>query len=179
MLLRPEIVEGRVKWFDPSKGFGFITCNSIDGDILIHANVLRNFGQNSVSDGTEIVFKVQETMRGPQAVEVISVKSNPLTSSPLFEEGEEMSSEHIATLPSYPARIKWFDKVKGFGFGNIFGSDEDIFIHIQLLHISGFSSLQVGEAVSLKLVEGKRGKMAVQVLAWDADLKNDATKTSS
>ena len=37
---------GTIKWFDPVKGFGFIVSYEIDIDILLHANVLRNFGQS-------------------------------------------------------------------------------------------------------------------------------------
>ena len=47
-------VKGRVKWFDPGKGFGFVVSNEGGADILLHANVLRNFGQSSVADGSDI-----------------------------------------------------------------------------------------------------------------------------
>ena len=47
-------VEGRVKWFDPAKGFGFVVADDREGDILLHANVLRNFGQSSVAENARI-----------------------------------------------------------------------------------------------------------------------------
>ena len=55
---RGRTVSGRVKWFDPSKGFGFVVADEGGPDILLHANVLRNFGQSSVADaaGIEIPF---------------------------------------------------------------------------------------------------------------------------
>ncbi|MDB9944175.1 cold shock domain-containing protein, partial [Octadecabacter sp.] len=64
------VMDGRVKWFDPGKGFGFIVATDGGHDILLHANVLRNFGQSSVADGTEIQILVVETDRGLQAAEV-------------------------------------------------------------------------------------------------------------
>ncbi|MFB0993215.1 MAG: cold shock domain-containing protein, partial [Paracoccaceae bacterium] len=60
-------VHGKVKWFDPAKGFGFIVADEGGPDILLHANVLRNYGQSSVADGTNITVLVQITTRGVQA----------------------------------------------------------------------------------------------------------------
>jgi CspA family cold shock protein len=70
-----------------------------------------------------------------------------------------------------PARVKWFDKGKGFGFANVFGRAEDVFVHVEVLRMSGFADLAAGEAICLRILEGKRGRMAAQVLAWDASLK--------
>jgi cold shock protein len=75
------------------------------------------------------------------------------------------------SLPLQPARVKWFDKAKGFGFANIFGRPEDVFLHVEVLRRSGLADLQPGEAVALRVTEGKRGLMAVQVASWEAALK--------
>ena len=74
----------------------------------------------------------------------------------------------LANQPLEPARVKWFDKGKGFGFANTWGSEDDVFLHIEVLRRSGFADLAPGEAVGLRVIEGKRGKLAVEVLAWDA-----------
>jgi CspA family cold shock protein len=163
-----QTVRGSVKWFDPGKGFGFVVSDSGGPDILLHANVLRNFGQGSVADGSGIVVIVQETARGSQASEVLEItppKSDG-AAPPLAELSAE--PEGVADLPLEPARVKWFDKVKGFGFANIFGRAEDVFIHIEVLRRSGLADLQPGEAVGLRVVDGRRGRMAAAVLAWDA-----------
>ena len=68
-----ETVAGTVKWFDPTKGFGFVVADGGGPDILLHANVLRNFGQSSVADAAGIEIIVQETARGIQAVEVLRI----------------------------------------------------------------------------------------------------------
>lgn len=161
-------VHGRVKWFDPGKGFGFIVADEGGADILLHANVLRNYGQNSVADGAVISVKVQMTQRGVQAVEVLSIEPPQGVSFPLGDESAPADPEEIAALPLEPARVKWFDKAKGFGFANVFGRHEDVFIHIEVLRVSGFADLQAGEAICLRIVEGKRGRMAVQVVSWEA-----------
>jgi cold shock protein len=162
-----QIVVGRVKWFDPEKGFGFVISDAGGPDILLHANVLRNFGQSSLADGSGIRLVVQKTERGVQGFEVLEVTPPANPSGPGLTDIAEYDPEYLANLPLEPVRIKWFDKVKGFGFGNVFGQEEDIFVHIEVLRQSGFSDLSVGEAVCLKVIEGKRGRMAAEVLAWD------------
>ena len=166
-------VTGTVKWFDPSKGFGFVVSDHGGPDILLHANVLRNFGQSSVADAAGIEVIVQETARGIQAVEVLNI-APPDTMPEMdigLDEGGEIAEPVDLSLPLEPARVKWFDKAKGFGFANIFGRDEDVFLHIEILRRSGLADLQPGEAVSLRVVDGKRGRMATQVTSWEAALQ--------
>ena len=166
-------VEGRVKWFDPIKGFGFIVDPDGGSDILLHANVLRNFGQSTVADEALITVMTQTTARGVQAVEVLSIappEADALAPLDMFSDAEFTD---IAALPLEPARVKWFEKGKGFGFANVFGRGEDVFIHMEVLRRSGFADLAPGEAICLRVVEGARGRMAAQVLAWDAALKSE------
>nr|WP_319251851.1 cold shock domain-containing protein [uncultured Celeribacter sp.] len=165
-----NIVSGHVKWFDPTRGFGFVVADNGGPDILLHANVLRNFGQSSVADAAAIKLSVQKTDRGVQAVEVLEI-APPETSDGLALEDLDHIGEEELSLPLEPARVKWFDKGKGFGFANIFGRSEDIFIHVEVLRRSGLADLQPGEAVGLRVIEGRRGAMAAHVTAWDAALR--------
>jgi cold shock protein len=163
-----QTVHGRVKWFDPAKGFGFIVSDDAEVDILLHANVLRNYGQGSVADGAGIVVRVQKTQRGVQAVEVVRIEPPEGVVFPLADEAGQLLGEDILALTMEPARVKWFDKGKGFGFANVFGRAEDVFIHAEVLRVSGFADLAAGEAVALRIIDGKRGRMAVQVVSWEA-----------
>ncbi len=161
-------VSGRVKWFDPAKGFGFVVSEDGGPDILLHANVLRNFGQSSVADGVSIELSVQATAKGVQATEVIDIWMEGATQAPPLEDFTDFPPEEIAAAPISPARVKWFDKIKGFGFANTFGNSDDIFIHIEVLRRSGLANLMPGEAISIRVIEGRRGKMAAEVCAWEA-----------
>ena len=163
-----RVLHGHVKWFDPAKGFGFVVADEGGPDILLHANVLRNFGQSSVADGSAIEVIVQRTERGMQAVAVQSIRPPEVPVGAGLSDIAEMDPAELAQRPLEPARVKWFDKAKGFGFANAFGLDEDIFVHIEVLRKSGLADLQPGEAVCLRVIDGKRGRMATEVLAWDA-----------
>ena len=166
-----QILHGRVKWFDPVKGFGFILSEETGSDVLLHSNVLRNFGQSTVADGAEITVTVQQTQRGVQAVEVLSITPPEGAGFAMAGEGATFTAEEIAACPLEPARVKWFDKGKGFGFANVFGGAEDVFVHVEVLRMSGFADLAAGEAICLRIMDDKRGRMAAQVLAWDAAIK--------
>ncbi|ETX27320.1 cold-shock protein [Roseivivax isoporae LMG 25204] len=160
-------VEGKVKWFDPGRGFGFVVADQGGPDILLHANVLRNFGQSSVADGARVDIAIQHTPRGVQAVEVFHIEPPEATGTAPLSDFEEMDPQVLRDAPLEPARVKWFDKGKGFGFANIFGRQEDVFIHIEVLRRSGLAELQPGEALAIRTVEGKRGLMAIEVNAWE------------
>lgn len=159
---------GHVKWFDPARGFGFVVADEGGPDILLHANVLRNFGQSSVADGAKLDIIVQKTQRGEQAIEVLTIAPPEGAGAMVLEDFRALDPEVMKAIPMEPARVKWFDKVKGFGFANIFGRPEDVFIHVEVLRASGLADLAPGEAVALRVIEGKRGRMATEICAWEA-----------
>ncbi|MCF2872825.1 cold shock domain-containing protein [Octadecabacter sp. G9-8] len=167
------VMDGHVKWFDPGKGFGFIVATDGGPDILLHANVLRNFGQSSVADGTGIEIMVVETDRGLQASEVLNIHHSEHPSPTGLADFAEFDPEDIAAAPIEPARVKWFDKAKGFGFANVFGDSTDIFVHVEVLRLAGLADLLPGEAIALRAIEGKRGLMAAEVLPWESAVARD------
>lgn len=169
---KPELTEsktvwGQVKWFDPAKGFGFVVAEIGGPDILLHANVLRNYGQSTVADGSRVELVFQATERGRQAVEVLVVEPPDEAGFGGADRPRIEMPEVGPDVPLVPARVKWFDKAKGFGFANVYGSPEDVFVHMEVLRSCGLADLAAGEAVCLRVVEGPRGKMAAEVRSWE------------
>ena len=159
-------IMGHVKWFDPSRGLGFIVADQGGPDILLHANVLRNYGQGSVADGSTIEFEMQITPRGLQAAKVIAI-TPPADTAAALREVLQLPQNYEVQHPTLPARAKWFDKTKGFGFANLFGSNEDVFIHADVLRNSSLTELQTGEAIGLRLMDGERGPVAIEIVDWE------------
>ena len=108
-------LKGTVKWFDTTKGFGFLLVDDNKGDVLLHANVLRNFGRGSVVEGSSVEFEVQDTEKGRQ-VSIIHSLDVPNETNEIFEDSEEFGIPDVSGVELVPARVKWFDKSKGFGF---------------------------------------------------------------
>ncbi|MBX4181185.1 transcription antiterminator/RNA stability regulator CspE [Sodalis sp. CWE] len=66
-------IKGQVKWFNESKGFGFIT--PIDGskDVFVHFSAIQGNGFKTLTEGQEVEFEVQDGQKGPSAVNVITL----------------------------------------------------------------------------------------------------------
>ncbi|MBM1688016.1 cold-shock protein [Sulfitobacter geojensis] len=171
-LAEPDAVSGIVKWFDPVKGFGFVVADTGGPDILLHVNVLRNFGQSSIADGTGIELLVQKTDRGVQATEITAIHPGDIQQNAVLSDIVGLDNDALMAAPIEPARVKWFDKAKGFGFANVFGKPDDVFVHIEILRQSGLSDLQPGEALAVRVIQGKRGHMAGEVQAWETVLNS-------
>jgi len=162
-----QTVACRVKWFDPKKGFGFLIPDAGGPDILLHANVLRSAGRGSIADGVRLEATVGQVDGRWQASAITAIHSDSVHEVPPLAQFVGLDLEELCALPYQPARVKWFDLNKGFGFANVFGSMEDVFIHIEVLRAAGLADLDAGEAVSLRIINGERGRMAVEVAGWD------------
>ncbi|MEM1237557.1 MAG: cold shock domain-containing protein [Pseudomonadota bacterium] len=161
MMTDEVIVQGVVKWFDLAKGFGFVVAEGVTQDILLHVNVVRDFGRNAVAAGDVVSLAYSETDKGLQATQLTDVQ--------LAAQSEEGATEIVpsATDDLKPGRLKWFDKSKGYGFVNIFGENEDVFVHIDILRNGGMLEAQVGEAMCVVLSHGAKGAAATAVYTWD------------
>jgi CspA family cold shock protein len=72
-----------------------------------------------------------------------------------------------ASGPLEPARVKWFDRVKGFGFVNIFGRPEDVFLHMETLRQYGYGEVVANDVLAVRVTAGPRGPMVYEVRSWD------------
>lgn len=159
------LVRGNVKWFDTTKGYGFVVSADGEGDILLHGNVLRAYGFTSVAEGAEIVLEVQKTDRGRQATEVVEVVPEVAKANSSIAAVDQI--EAGAAGPLVPARVKWFDRVKGFGFVNVFAKPEDVFLHMETLRQYGYGEVVAGDVLAVRVTEGPRGPMVYEVRSWD------------
>lgn len=158
--------KGTVKWFDTTRGFGFVEVDEFERDVLLHVNVLRASGRTSVVEGSLVDMEVASTPRGLQATTVHDVQA-PDPSAPVGVDAPEYLQPADPDAALEPARVKWYDRGKGFGFANVFGQAGDVFIHAEVLRRYGLADLAPGEAVCLRTREGDRGRLAVEVRPWE------------
>jgi cold shock protein len=61
-------VDGTVKWYNPDKGFGFVSCSDGEKDVFVHASVLERAGMRGLDEGTRVSMKVVKTQKGREAL---------------------------------------------------------------------------------------------------------------
>src|SRR6476620_6365895 len=146
-----EAIVGRVKWFDATRGFGFLVSEQLDGDVLIHFSVLREHGRRSVPEGALIECIPVRLDRGLQAKRVLSIDlstalpQQPRSSMPAAERSDRKALADAAG-EFEPVEVKWFNRVRGYGFVNrLGGAGEDVFVHMETVRLARLGVLQPGQ----------------------------------
>jgi CspA family cold shock protein len=154
-----RVVEAKVKWFNASKGFGFVTPDDGAQDAFLPMAVLRRAGYEEVREGTSVTCEVGEGAKGPLVLNVLNI--DPSTAVAPRDSGFERHEPRPST--TLEGAVKWFEPDKGYGFISPDGGGKDVFIHITALRRSGIDTLGPGQRVRMEVVEGKKGQEADHV----------------
>jgi CspA family cold shock protein len=163
---------GQVKWYDPVKGYGFVIPDGGGPDIMVHASCVRAFGKMALTEGARVQLRAAHGQRGMNAQELLDVEEPEVMPEVGAPSGLARPTEYLGpdveVGPLVPARVKWFDKQKGFGFVNIFGRAEDVFVHMETVRRCGFQDLASGEGMAVRTFRGPRGLMVAELRLWEA-----------
>jgi CspA family cold shock protein len=165
-------ITGRVKWFDATRGFGFLVSDELDGDVLLHFSVLREHGRRAVPEGAIIECVPVRLDRGLQAKRILSIdlsEALPQQTRSSIPASERADRRALADAAGEfePVEVKWFNRVRGYGFVKRpdESGGEDVFVHMETVRGSGLPELQPGEKLEARIAPSAKGLTAVELRA--------------
>jgi cold shock protein len=152
-------VDATVKWFNASKGFGFVTLSDGTQDAFLPMATLRRAGYDDVREGALITCEIAAGAKGPLVTNVLNVD----TSTVVLPQSGEADRHPARPSTTLEGAVKWFEPEKGYGFISPDGGGKDVFIHITALRRSGVNALGPGQRVRVDVVDGKKGLEADRI----------------
>src|ERR1700691_1649902 len=153
-------VDATVKWFNPSKGFGFVTLSDGTQDAFLPMAILRRAGYEDVREGSLITCEVGVGAKGPLVTNVLNVDDSTAV-APRDDQGIDRRPARPST--TLEGAVKWFEPEKGYGFISPDGGGKDVFIHITALRRSGVNTLGPAQRVRVAVIDGRKGLEADHV----------------
>ncbi len=158
---------GVVKWFDVTRGFGFVVADDPEaGDILVHFSVLQEHGRRSLPEGARVDCIAVKRQRGLQAREITAIDLSQAIEAPKARGCADRADrlQLIETAgPFEDVTVKWFNRLKGYGFLVRGGESQDIFVHMETLRRAEIDEVEPDQPLRARIVDGDKGPLAVAV----------------
>jgi len=150
-----EQVEAVVKWFNLSKGFGFVAPVDQSPDAFMHVSVLARAGLQQVAEGTKLLVQIGQGPKGRQVLSIVSVMGQG--EAPVRQQETEGPTEEML------GTVKWFKTDKGFGFVAPDDGGKDIFVHKSVIMQAGLNGLETNQRLRMQVHTASKGREAVSI----------------
>lgn len=152
-----------VKWFNASKGFGFVAPADGTPDAFLHISALERANLSQIPEGATIVCDLGQGQRGPQVLTVHSVDESTAEAAPRAARPDRFAAQGGQTSDPTDGVVKFFSADKGFGFIQLDEGGKDVFVHIKSLERAGIRGLENGQRVRITISQGAKGPQAESV----------------
>ena len=145
-----------VKWFNPTKGFGFVTPSEASADALLHASVLAKQGKRWLQEGTRVEVVLEEGPKGLVVSELLAIEETD-SETDAADDGEWIEAE-----------VKFFNFAKGYGFavvGEGDGGSQDVFFDSRALAQADLDPPRPGDRFNVQLTQRPQGCAAGRIKA--------------
>lgn len=144
--------KGKVKFFNPHKGFGFIQRDEGGEDVFVHISQVERAGLEGLAEGQELAFNLVD--RGGK----VSAADLQVVGEVLPVQERSAGPQRQRTGEKATGTVKFFNTMKGFGFITRDDGEADAFVHISAVERSGLSQLNEGDRLEFELEVDRRGK---------------------
>lgn len=155
------VVRGAVKWFDVSKGYGFIVPDNGLSDVFVHVTHLIAAGHQVLYEGSTIECEVVQIPQGLQVCRILDVDES--TAIHPRDLPQRTRVKVVAESGWEEVTVKWFNRIKGYGFLVGGTSPEDIFVHMETLRRFGFVELMPEQHIEVRWGHCSKGCMAAEL----------------